>query len=108
MNIRPLDLQVMLPRLTEVSKVQQVSLQQAELQLQHSAKDWQQMADMRQRSVQQSDRSAGGRIRREEEKNAHGGAHGQRQSESNQEQEESAGLPPEDGSGKGKIIDIRT
>lgn len=106
MNIRPLDLQVMLPRTTEVSKVQQITEQQSSLQMQQSAKDWQKISEHRQQAVQQNDRSEGNRIRREQERDAQRHAGDEGKPEAGQEADAEADVP--DGTGKGKIIDIRT
>lgn len=62
MNIRPIDLQVLIPRTTEVSKVQQVADQQTVLQQQQSAAALQQLAANRQHQVQQSPRGTGGKV----------------------------------------------
>lgn len=107
MNIRPLDLQVMLPRVTEVGKTQQISQHQTELQGQQTAKEWQQIAETRQHSVQQSDRPVGGHIQRDG--NRQQPSYREHDSdETPAEKEEHSRSAQEDGSGKGKIIDIRT
>ncbi|MCX7779298.1 MAG: hypothetical protein N2491_00120 [Negativicutes bacterium] len=63
MNIRPVDLQVLIPRITEVSKAQQASEQQPLLQQQQMAGDWRQISSRRQQQVQQTGQNEGGVIK---------------------------------------------
>ncbi len=60
--VRSIDLQVLIPRTTEVSRIQQLNDQQAALQQQQSAAEWQRLAANRQQQVQKSPQNAGGRI----------------------------------------------
>lgn len=62
MSVRSIDLQVLIPRATEVSRVQQASNHQAELAQQQSAAQWQQLAAARQQQVQHAPQSAGGKV----------------------------------------------
>ncbi len=62
MSVRPIDLQVLIPRTTEISRMQQVSDQQAALQQQQSAAEWERLAANRQQQVQKPQQNAGGRV----------------------------------------------
>lgn len=62
MSIRPLDLQVLIPRTTEVSRAQQTNDHQATLQQQQNAAAQQQLSAARQQQVQRTPQSEGGRI----------------------------------------------
>jgi hypothetical protein len=67
-SIRPVDLQVIIPRATEVSKTQQSSNQQIISQQQQFAEQWQQIAASRQQKVQNTSKTEGGKVRRDREK----------------------------------------
>lgn len=62
MSVRSIDLQVLIPRATEVSRIQQLSNHQAELEQQQSAAQWQQLAAARQQQVQHTPQGAGGKV----------------------------------------------
>lgn len=62
MTVRAIDLQVMIPRVTEVSKVQQIAEHQGALQQQQGADQWQKLAATRQQQVQKSSQNAGGKV----------------------------------------------
>lgn len=106
MGVRPIDLQVLIPRSTEVSRIQQVSDQQAALQQQQGAAEWQRLAAHRQQQVQQSPQNAGGKV----EPDAHrDGGHGQDADHRHDrrrkaEEEEAEGVDPV----RGHKIDIKT
>lgn len=67
MTIRPIDLQVLIPRVTEVGKAQQIANHQNELQQQQFAEQMKQIAAGRRQQVQRKPAGAGGRV---EEKDA--------------------------------------
>jgi len=68
-SVRPIDLQVLIPRTTEISRIQQVSDQQAALQQQQNAAEWERLAATRQQQVQKPQQNAGGRIEPDAQKN---------------------------------------
>lgn len=61
-NIRSIDLQVLIPRSAEVSRVQQVTDQQNALQQQQHAAEWKQITADRQHQVQSTPKNAGGKV----------------------------------------------
>ena len=65
MTIRPVDLQVLIPRVTEVSKIQHVIDHQNNLQQQQFAGQWQQISANRQQQVQGTVKSEDGKVGRE-------------------------------------------
>jgi len=65
LTIRPVDLQVLIPRVTEVSKTQHVTDHQDILQQQQFAGQWQQIAENRQQQVQGTTKSAEDKVGRE-------------------------------------------
>lgn len=68
MSIRPVDLQVLIPRATDVSKSQQVADQQLTSQQQQFAEQWQQISASRQQKVQNTSKAKGGKIHSDTEK----------------------------------------
>lgn len=65
LTIRPVDLQVIIPRVTEVGKSQHVGNHQETLQQQQFADKWQHISTNRQKQVQSAEKSDSGKIRRE-------------------------------------------
>lgn len=106
MSVRPIDLQVLIPRTTEVSRIQQVSDQQAALQQQQSAAEWQRLAANRQQQVQKPQQNVGGKI--DPDAHQEGGmeheADHRRDRHRPAEDEEVAGVDPD----RGHMIDIKT
>lgn len=68
MSIRPVDLQVIIPRATEVSKTQQSSDHQIISQQQQFAEQWQQISARRQQKVQSTSETEGAKVHRDKEK----------------------------------------
>ena len=62
MGIRPIDLQVLIPRSTEVSRIQQLYDQKNSLNEQQYAAEWRQISANRQQQVQRMAKSAGEKI----------------------------------------------
>lgn len=106
MSIRPIDLQVLIPRATEVSRTQQANDHQAVLQQQQNAADWQQVAATRQQQVQQTPQSAGGKVDADGKREGRGEAEERRHEARAAEDKESAdgGQDPL----RGHHIDIKT
>jgi len=61
-TIRAIDLQVLIPRVTEVGKVQQIADHQGALQQQQGAEQWQKLSATRQQQVQKSAQNTGGKV----------------------------------------------
>ncbi|SDF39582.1 hypothetical protein [Sporolituus thermophilus] len=67
MNIRPMDLQVLITRATEVSKAQEITDHQPTLQQQIFGQQWQQVMANRQHQVQGAAKNEGAKIQRGKE-----------------------------------------
>ena len=106
MTIRAIDLQVLIPRSTEVSKVQQVSDHQAALQQQQHAEQWQHIAANRQQQVQRTPQNAGGKIDPDAErhKNAQQEAGNKKHQPNDRAEPEELASDPT----RGRKIDIKT
>ncbi|WP_425060884.1 hypothetical protein SCACP_16410 [Sporomusa carbonis] len=68
MSIRSIDMQVLIPRATEVGKHQQNIAQQSTVQQQQFAEQMQKTAEVRQHQVQSLVKSQGGKVERDETK----------------------------------------
>lgn len=104
MNIRSIDLQVLLPRTTDASKVQQHHDQQAALQQQQFADQWQQISTTRQQQIQGTLKSEHKRVRRDK------GEQGDRGGNKEKESRDGSGhsSPENNDPFRGKRIDITT
>lgn len=71
MNIRPMDMQVLIPRATEIAKSQNHLDQQGVLQQQQFSEQLQKMAENRQRQVQSTSKNEGGKIKGDQEREKH-------------------------------------
>jgi hypothetical protein len=67
MSINSIDLQVLIPKSTEVGKAQNIADRQDTLQQQHIAEQWKGISTKRQQQVQGTAKNEGGKIRREQE-----------------------------------------
>lgn len=67
MNIRSIDLQVLIPHATEVGKTQHTTNQQNAAQQQDFAMQWQRIAQDRQQQVQLVNHSEGGKVKEKQE-----------------------------------------
>lgn len=67
MNIRPVDLQVLIPRSTEVSKAQQVTDHQVTVQQQQFSEELQQTMAHRQHQIQGTHKGEGGTVQRDKD-----------------------------------------
>lgn len=68
MNISPLDMQVIIPKSTEVAKSQQVRDHQSVVQQEHGAVAFQQQADVKLTQVQNTEKSQGEKIKNKQNK----------------------------------------
>lgn len=67
MSINPIELQVLIPKSTEVGKAQQVVNRQDTLQQQHVAEQWKDISTNRQQQVQSTSKNEGGKVGREKQ-----------------------------------------
>lgn len=107
MNIRSIDLQVLIPRATEVAKTQNTFDQQNIVNQQQSAEQWQKISADRQHQVQNTSKGEGGKIK---ERGESPSKHQQQQAQSHSAhtaQDENEGTEGEDPV-RGHTIDIKT
>lgn len=114
MSIRPVDLQVLIPRATEVSRNQQAVEQQLNAQQQYFAQQWQQISASRQQKVQNTPKTLGGKVHCEKEDSKQKQSMNQRRRqlgenvcEHDDELNDSNREEPQDPI-KGHLIDIKT
>lgn len=109
MTINSIDLQVLIPRATEVGKSQQVINQQDTLQQQEFAGQWKGIADNRQHQVQGTPKNEGGKVGREKSAKEHTNSNEQKErgKKSNADADKVNRASSEDPI-RGHIIDIKT
>jgi hypothetical protein len=112
MNIRPVDLQILIPKSTEVGKTQAAMNQQSLLQQQYSAEKNQKLADQRLHQVQKTFGGEGGKIQRDENfRDKQGGhqqdAYEQKHKPPEPDHLEQSKIVDKDGL-RGQVIDIKT
>ena len=107
MNIRSIDLQVLIPRTTEVSKTQQILENQSSLQQQQFAEEWRNIATLRQQQIQHTSQTEEGVIRDRDSGNDH-----QKKENEKPKRKKNANGSVKDTTGsdpvRGNIIDIKT
>ena len=110
MSIRPIDMQVLIPKATEVGKQQNNLNQQSTLQQQQFVEELKKTVQVRQQQVQGMDKSQGGKVERDENQKhkkhprEFARNHDQPKEASEQEDPEGVGQDPL----RGHIIDIKT
>lgn len=106
MNIRSIDLQVLIPRATEVSKVQQTIDHQSALSQQQTATQMQQISAARQQQVQRRPEGTGGKV----EPDAEDGGRQRQGSDRRKGGQKRAETDPDDSPDplRGHNIDIKT
>jgi len=67
MSINPIELQVLIPKATEVGKAQNLANRQETLQQQHVAGQWNDISTNRQHQVQSAVKNEGGKVGRDKE-----------------------------------------
>lgn len=109
MSINSIDLQVLIPKSTEVGKAQNISERQDTLQQQHIAGQWEGISTKRQRQVQSTAKNEGGKIGREQESKE------QKQSKQEQSHKDNSAVDLDklnhasnDDPVRGHLIDIKT
>ena len=110
MTIRPVDLQVVIPRVTEVSKIQHAMNQQESLQQQQFEGKWQQISSKLDHQVQNTEKSdkskVGEKYKEEQEKSKNK----KKQTDDKQEKKEIDKInhPSHEDPVRGNLIDIKT
>lgn len=108
MTIRPVDLQVVIPRVTEVAKTQHASDQKETLQQQQFAGQWQQIAANRQHQVQGTNKEET-KVNRERHTKEHDSEkEGQKHQEGKQSDTDMENHPSNQDPVRGNLIDIKT
>lgn len=110
MNIRPMDMQVLIPRATDVAKNQHINDQQSMQQQQQFAAEWKRIADTRQNQVQSSTKTEGEKVKAKEERER--GKHQEQEKEENEQAaketiEHTVNQPSVDDPLRGHTIDIK-
>lgn len=106
MNITPMDMQVVIPKVTEVGKGQQNRDHQSVFQQQHGAAQLQQQSDRKLQQVQNTEKSEGKKIKEEEKrKNQQNQQNQQESAEENAEKSESVRMAVD--TFRGRNIDIK-
>lgn len=108
LTIRPVDLQVVIPRVTEVAKTQHTTNQQDTLQQQQFAGQWQQIAANRQQQVQgtKKDETKVGRERHTQEHSSE--KEGQKHHEDKHSDADMENHPSNQDPVRGNLVDIKT
>lgn len=104
MSLRNIDLQVLIPRLQEVGRVQQVQQQQGQEQQQQFAAQFRQAAELMQNKIKESPHSEKGEVQEREASRRGTRQEGQPQQETQQAPED--GRPAKDPQ-RGGLIDIK-
>ena len=111
MTIRPVDLQVLIPRVTEVGKTQHITDHQDTLQQQQFAGKWQKISEKREQQVQGTTKSEDGKVgwdkNSKEQSNSKNGQKHQDGKHSNAEADMVNHASSEDPV-RGNLIDIKT
>ena len=71
LTIRPVDFQVLIPRVTEVAKIQHATDRQDTLQQQQFAGQWQHIAENRQKQVQRTTKSEDSKVENHSKEQSH-------------------------------------
>ena len=110
MTIRPVDLQVVIPRVTEVSKTQHTLNQQDTLQQQQFEGKWQQISTKRERQVQGTKKSEESRVgeKHPQEQNNSKGEKKSRDDKAGKKDADHGNHPSHEDPVRGNLIDIKT
>ena len=111
MTIRPVDLQVLIPKVTEVGKTQHVADHQDTLQQQQFAGQWQQISAKREQQVQGRTKSEDSKVGRDDNSREQSQSkNGQKQQEVKQSQADADQVnhPSSEDPIRGNLIDIKT
>ena len=111
LTIRPVDLQVLIPRVTEVGKNQHITDHQDTLQQQQFAGKWQHVSANRQKQVQGTTKSEEGKVQEKNSKEQSHSKDGQKQQDVKHSKTDAADMVNHASNGdpvRGNLIDIKT
>ncbi|MBC8016271.1 MAG: hypothetical protein H7X79_11080 [Sporomusaceae bacterium] len=111
MTIRPVDFQVLIPRVTEVAKTQHVTDHQDTLQQQQFAGQWQHIAANRQKQVQGTTKSEDSKVGRENQPKGQSHTKDGQKHQDNTQSHADADMvnhPSNEDPVRGNLIDIKT
>lgn len=105
MTIRPVDMQLLVPKIQEAGKVQNQQQNSPQTSQQDLAVQMQKQADIREKSVQQTDHSAEGKIQAHQEKQGQGkqDTSGREKNKKNDLEQSDKNLDPM----RGNVLDIK-
>lgn len=110
LTIRPVDLQIVIPRVTEVGKTQHTTDHQDTLQQQQFEGKWQQISTKRQQQVQSTTKSEDGKVGEKHAKEQNHSSNNKKQEQNAPEKNdtEQSNHPSNKDPVRGKLIDIKT
>jgi hypothetical protein len=110
MSINPIELQVLIPKSTEVGKAQHVVNRQDALQQQHVAEQWKDISTNRQQQVQSTAKNEGGKVGREKQakEQKHSQKERQHGDKHNNTDIDTKNRASKDDPVRGHLIDIKT
>lgn len=109
LTIRPVDFQVLIPRVTEVAKTQHITDHQDTLQQQQFAGQWQHISANRQRQVQGTTKSEDSKVSRENHpKEQNQTKDGKKHHDTLQDDADMVNHPSNEDPIRGNLIDIKT
>lgn len=110
MTIRPVDLQVLIPRVTEVSKMQHAADHQDTLQQQQFEGKWQQIGTQRQHKVQNTTKNADNKVGEKHAKEQNHSKNEKKNPDDKQGKDDTEKLnhPSHEDPVRGNLIDIKT
>jgi len=109
LTIRPVDLQVLIPKVTEVGKMQHITDHQETLQQQQFADQWQHIAAKREQQVQGTTKSEDGKVGRENHpKEQSHSNNGKKHQDTKQSDADMANHASSEDPIRGNLIDIKT
>lgn len=103
MTVRSIDMQVLLPKISEANRSQPIQNQQNQTQQQQFAAQFQKQADIQRHQVQNSNKSEGSKITQDDQKNK---SHDQRENHRKDNTEEETAVSAKDPV-KGNLLDIK-
>ncbi|SFL72596.1 hypothetical protein [Pelosinus propionicus] len=111
MSINPIEMQVLIPKATEVGKAQNLANRQETLQQQHVAAQWNDISTNRQHQVQSAGKNEGGKVGRERESKGENHSSNEQKPRKNDEginEKDKVNRASSDDPVRGHIIDIKT
>jgi len=111
MNIRPMEMQVLIPKSTEVSRINQNETQRGTIQQQEFAEQLKRNMELRQKQAQQNSETEGRTVDKDKdanEKRKRSGKDKEENEEEKNEEEKKASVINLDPLSRGSILDINT